>query len=126
MAQILVADDNHDVAHLIRDYLVAKGHIVVTAYDGFQLAQKASEHLPHLIITDIQMPGSYGNTVYDVLQKDPRTSSIPVLFISGHPLEKIGHLIPKDPKTRFIKKPINFQELEEALKELLPLGGYRP
>lgn len=126
MAQIIVADDNKDIADLLRDYLASKGHEVLTASDGLSLARMAAEHQPHLIVTDIQMPGAYGNTVYEILQKDPKTAGIPVLFISAHPLEKIGHILPKDPKTRFLKKPVKFPELDAAIAALLPLGGYRP
>ncbi len=126
IAQILIADDNVDITSLLTDYLSAKQHRVIVVSDGFQLAQKAAEHRPHLIITDIQMPGAYGSAAYKVLQGDPKTSSIPIIFISAHPYEKLKPLLPTDPKTRFIQKPVNFATLEGLIKELLPLGGYVP
>ena len=103
-----------------------KRDVLLGTNDGFQLAQKAAEHQPHLIITDVQMPGAYGSSVYQILQKDPKTKGIPMLFISAHPLEQIKNIIPNDPKTRFIQKPINFPALEKYIAELLPLGGYVP
>lgn len=126
IAQILLADDNVDVTTLLKEYLTQKGHRVIVANDGFSLSQKAAEHRPHLIVTDIQMPGAYGSSVYQVLQKDTYTKDIPILFISGHPYEKIKHILPNDPKTRFLGKPILFDKLDELIKELLPLGGYIP
>lgn len=126
IAQILLADDNVDITTLLADYLGAKGHRVIVANDGFVLAQKAAEHRPHLIITDIQMPGAYGSSAYQVLQKDPATKSIPVIFMSSHPYTKLEKLLPRDEKTRFIQKPMNFDALYELIKELLPLGGYCP
>lgn len=126
IAQILLADDNVDITALLGDYLTAKGHRVIIANDGFALAQKAAEHRPHLIITDIQMPGAYGSSVYQLLQKDAYTQKIPILFISAHPYEKLKHILPNDPKTRFLRKPIAFGELEKFIHELLPLGGYVP
>ena len=56
IAQILVADDNPDLAALLEDFLTEKKHKVIVATDGFQLAEKAAAHQPHLIIADIQMP----------------------------------------------------------------------
>jgi two-component system, NtrC family, nitrogen regulation response regulator NtrX len=126
IAQILLADDNPDITELLGDYLTHKGHRMILVSDGFQLSQKAAEHRPHLIITDIQMPGAYGSSAYQVLQKDVNTNKIPVIFMSAHPLEKIAAILPKDPKTRFLQKPIKLDALDALIAELLPLGGYCP
>jgi len=126
IAQILVADDNPDIAGLLHDHLSGKGNRVIVVNDGFQLAQKAVEHLPHLIISDVQMPGAYGPSAYLVIQKDPTTNKIPVIFMSAHPMEKLESLLPKSPKIRYIRKPVNLAELDALIKELLPLGGYCP
>jgi len=126
IAQLLIADDNLDITGLLDDYLSAKGNRVIVVNDGYQLAQKAAEHRPHLILTDIQMPGAYGSSAYLVLQKDPATRNIPVIFMSAHPYEKLKKLLPNDPKTRFVQKPVNLETLYDLIKELLPLGGYCP
>ncbi len=126
IAQILIADDNVDIANLLKEYLTLKNHRVLVVNDGFALSQKALEHKPHLIITDIQMPGAYGSSAYQVLQKDVNTAKIPVIFMSGHAYAKLQPILPKDPRTRFIQKPIDFKKLDEMIAELLPLGGYCP
>lgn len=127
IAQILLAEDNPDIAAMLGEYLLSRGHRLLKASNGFELAQKAVEHRPHLIITDIQMPGTYGSSAYLVLQKDPTTKDIPVIFISAHAPEKVLPLLPKDdPKTRFMNKPIDLPKLDEYIAELLPLGGYAP
>lgn len=126
IAQILLADDNVDITSLLKEYLTARNHRVIVVNDGFVLAQKAGEHRPHLIITDIQMPGAYGSATYKVLQNDPNTAKIPLIFISAHSYEKLKPILPNDPKTRFIQKPIDFKRLDELIKELLPMGGYVP
>lgn len=126
IAQILIADDNQDITALLSEYLEMQGHRLIVVHDGYQLSQKAAEHRPHLIITDIQMPGAYGSSAYQVLQKDPATKSIPVLFISAHPEAKLSAILPKDPKTRFLQKPIELKKLDAVIAELLPMGGYCP
>ncbi len=126
IAQILLADDNEEITTMIGDYLEMRKHRVIIVSDGFQLSQKAAEHRPHLIITDIQMPGAYGSSVYQVLQKDQNTASIPVIFMSAHPYEKLKNILPADPKTRFIQKPVSFASLDKFIGELLPMGGYVP
>ena len=126
IAQILLADDNPDITELLGAYLARQGHRMIAVNDGYQLSQKAAEHRPHLIITDIQMPGAYGSSVYQVLQKDSNTSGIPVIFMSAHPRETIAAILPQDPKTRFIHKPVDLKRLDALIAELLPLGGYCP
>jgi two-component system capsular synthesis sensor histidine kinase RcsC len=126
IAQILVADDDPAVRALLSAHLGQKGHRMLVVEDGFALAQKAAEHRPHLIISDIQMPGAYGSSAYQVLRKSPYTSMIPVLFMSGHPLSRLQSLLPKDPKTRFLQKPLDLDALDRLIAELLPLGGYCP
>src|ERR1035437_7221402 len=124
IAQILLADDNPDIAELLGDYLTHQGHRMILVNDGYQLSQKAAEHRPHLIITYIQMPSAYGSSAYQVLQKDVNTNKIPVIFMSAHPLEKIAALLPKAPKTRFVPKPVDLENLDALIAQLLPLGGY--
>lgn len=126
IAQILLADDDPDIRGFIGDYLAMKGHRMILADDGFQLAAKAAEHRPHLIITDVQMPGAYGSSAYQILQKDENTRNIPVIFISGHPYERVAPILPNDPKTRFLHKPLDLMKLEALIVELLPMGGYCP
>lgn len=127
IAQILIADDTPEIRDMLTDYLTtAHNHRVIVVSDGVALAQKALEHRPHLIISDIQMPGSYGSTSYKVLQNNPETAKIPVIFISSHPYEKIKGILPNTPNTRFIQKPVPFDVLDQCIKELLPLGGYVP
>lgn len=126
IAQILLADDNPDITELLGDYLTHKGHRMILVNDGYALSQKATEHRPHLIITDVQMPGAYGSSAYQVLQKDVNTKGIPVIFMSAHPYAKLAAILPKDPKTRFIQKPVDLKNLDALIAELLPLGGYCP
>jgi CheY-like chemotaxis protein len=126
IAQILLADDNPDITELLSDYLSHKGHRMITAADGFALSRLAAEHRPHLIITDIQMPGAYGSSAYQVLQKDINTKNIPVIFMSAHAHAKLAPILPNDPKTRFIQKPVDLKALDALIAELLPLGGYCP
>ena len=100
---------------------------MIVVNDGYQLAEKAGEHRPHLIITDIQMPGAYGSSAYLVLQNDAATKNIPVIFMSGHARMKLEKLLPNDPKTRFVQKPtgsrrpVRSDHGTSALGRVLPL-----
>ena len=72
------------------------------------------------------MPGAYGSSAYQVLQKNVNTKNIPVIFISAHSYEKLAKILPNDPKTRFLQKPLDLKTLDALIAELLPMGGYCP
>ena len=125
-AEILLADDDQTIAKLLGDHLERQGHNVIAVYDGFELSQQAAAHRPHLIIADIKMPGAYGSSAYQVLQRDEKTRGIPVIFISAHTRDEVAKILPKDPQTRFLHKPLDFKKLDAYVAELLPLGGFKP
>ena len=93
------------------------GHQVTVVDDGVKLFAAATEILPHLVITDIQMPGGFGSAAYTALRKDERTKSVPVVFISAHPADSF---MPNDPLVRFIEKPVDLNKLNLIIAELLP------
>ena len=104
IAQILIADDNPDITGLLSDYLSTKGNRVIIVNDGYQLAEKAGEYRPHLIITDIQMPGAYGSSAYLVLQKDRHEKYSGDFHIGTFAHEARKSFFPMT-RTRFIKSP---------------------
>ncbi len=126
MALIMVADDNPTILDLLKDYLEGRGHQVVTVPDGLQAAEKAQDWRPNIIICDIQMPNVYGTTAYDILQRNPATAPIPVIFITGLDVQKVKRIVPQGPKVRLITKPIDLPTLDAAISELLPSSGAPP
>ena len=55
----------------------------LSAGDGASGLQLAREHLPRLILLDLQLPTMNGDTVLTELRADPRTHHIPVLLPSA-------------------------------------------
>ena len=88
---ILVADDVPANVELLFDQLHALGYRTVAAYDGPSAIRACAEHMPDLCILDVSMPaGDLGcddrSTGFEVcrrLKKDPRTSRIPVIFVTA-------------------------------------------
>jgi two-component system response regulator VicR len=57
---ILVVDDNPDNAHIIRDYLEARGYPITVAYNGDDALKAFEEVKPALVLLDVMMPGRDG------------------------------------------------------------------
>ena len=113
---ILIVQDNEKNLKLVRDISQFKGYRTLeakTAEDGIALAQSQS---PHLILMDIQLPGTDGVTAIRQLRDDPRVDSIPVVALTALAL--------KDDRERFlaagfdgyIGKPINIREFPEQVR----------
>jgi CheY-like chemotaxis protein len=81
--KILVIEDNSLNTKLVRQLLIiGKAQILETgtAEKGIQLAR---EHLPHLILMDIQLPGMNGFDATRLIKSDPQLCQIPVVVMNS-------------------------------------------
>lgn len=68
---ILVVDDNPDNAHIIRDYLEARGYPITVAYNGDDALKAFEEVKPALVLLDVMMPGRDGWQVCRDIKQHP-------------------------------------------------------
>lgn len=88
---VLVADDVPANVELLFDQLHTLGYRTVAAHDGPSALAACFEHSPDLCILDVSMPaGDLGvdtrSTGFEVcrrIKRDPRTSRIPVIFVTA-------------------------------------------
>ncbi|HEY9814219.1 MAG TPA: response regulator transcription factor, partial [Candidatus Obscuribacterales bacterium] len=64
-------------------YLEFRGYEVITAENGREALEVLEDDIPDLIICDVMMPEMDGYSLVEHVRKDPRTSWIPVLFLSA-------------------------------------------
>jgi DNA-binding response OmpR family regulator len=79
-ATVLVADDDSDIARLMRDYLEADGHTVLIANDGRATVETLEQHPVDCVLLDVMMPNLSG---FDVLRRIRETTDVPVLMLSA-------------------------------------------
>jgi len=79
---ILMVDDNPDNLQALGN-LLEKHYKTAVALDGFETLAFVEQKIPDLILLDIMMPGMTGYEVCERLKGDPKTSDIPILFISA-------------------------------------------
>jgi two-component system response regulator VicR len=68
---ILVVDDNPDNAHIIRDYLEARGYPITVAYNGDDAIKAFEQVKPALVLLDVMMPGRDGWQVCRDIKQHP-------------------------------------------------------
>jgi DNA-binding response OmpR family regulator len=80
--KILAVDDEVHMLRLIEYSLTREGYTVLTAGNGKEAIEMANLERPDLILLDIRMPRMNGYEVFASLREQPKTTSIPVIFIS--------------------------------------------
>lgn len=108
MFQILVADDDKEIADLVELYLVSDGYQVCKAYGGKEALQLFHAKKIDLAILDIMMPEMDGMQVCKEIRRE---STIPIIMLSARDgdVDKIGGL--RNGADDYITKPFNPLEL---------------
>jgi CheY-like chemotaxis protein len=92
------------------------------AGDGMRGVLMARQHLPDLILMDINLPGISGLQALKMLQDDPRTRHIPVLALSANALPRDIERGLEAGFFRYLTKPVRVTEFMEALDMGLKLA----
>lgn len=115
MAQkILLVDDEEGIRKVLGISLSDSGYQVFTATSGEEALHIFKDQNPHIVLTDIKMPGMDG---IELLQKMKQENpDAEVIMITGHGDMELAIQSLKHEATDFITKPINDDALEIALK----------
>lgn len=81
--RLLVVDDEAKLLRAVAVTLREEGYEVTTARSGAEALVAVNESVPHLIISDIRMPGMDGYQLARALRANPRTELIPVIFLTA-------------------------------------------
>jgi CheY-like chemotaxis protein len=81
--RILVVDDSLINVKLVRLLLTIAGYEVQTASHAEEAMVALASFAPHLILMDIQLPGTDGLELTRRLKADPATRDIPILAITA-------------------------------------------
>lgn len=80
---VLVVDDDPKAVEVIAAFLPAPAYSVVRAHSGSEAIALAQRLRPDLVLLDLLMPELSGFDVADALQRDPDTTQIPILVVTG-------------------------------------------
>lgn len=83
MGNILVVEDEFDLAKTLRKRLTSNGYEVRVAEDAYQGVQAIREEAPDLVILDLMLPCGGGMFVLNSLKSKPLTKFIPVIVMTG-------------------------------------------
>ncbi len=117
--KILVVDDIRDnvkiLGQILRPYF--KVVFATTGPDAVKMA--FSDEPPVLVLLDILMPQMDGYKVCEALKKNPKTSDIPVIFVTGATDDATLKKAFETGAADYVRKPVNRIELLARIKSVL-------
>ena len=116
MANILIIEDEPDIADFIRRGLSLKGYDVLVAANGEQGLDAAREHPLDLVILDLMLPGMDGVEVCRLLRKE---ADVPIIMLTARDsvADKVDGL--EAGADDYITKPFVFDELLARVRSAL-------
>ncbi len=116
---VLVIEDDDSIRELIVTLLLAEDYAVLEAENGELGLAVAIATPPDLIVCDIMLPGIDGYGILNSLQEDPKTDTIPFLFLTALGTKdniRQGMNLGADD---YLTKPFTAQELLDAIQARL-------
>jgi two-component system response regulator VicR len=83
LPSILVVDDNEDNAHIIRDYLEARGYPIFVAYNGDEAMELFEKEKPSLVLLDVMMPGRDGWQVCREMKESETGRGVRIIMVTA-------------------------------------------
>jgi len=115
---VLVVEDNEMNMKLVRDVLHAKGFATLEAVTGEEGIALAREHLPSLVLMDVQLPGIDGIEALARIRADDRTASIPVVAVTAQAMHGDRERFLEAGFDAYLSKPVDVFELIGTVREL--------
>ena len=116
---VLLVEDTEDNRFMMRRLLEMTGYRVVEAMNGEEAVKLAQDETPHLILMDLSLPVIDGLAATRLIRKLPDFKRTPIIAVSAHDTSDFQSEAIQAGCNRYITKPIDFNELEELIAELL-------
>ena len=117
---VLLVEDDRDGRRMYADWLTNAGFRVDQAHNGLQALERAFDSRPHVVVTDLNIPGIDGFELTRRLRQDSRTRDVPVIAVTGYAA------FASDPgRARragcdaVLPKPCSPEDLETAIRDLI-------
>jgi DNA-binding response OmpR family regulator len=123
MSQILVVEDDADIAALIAHYLEKAGHRIDRLTSGNEVLPRLRKLPADLVILDLMLPGMDGLLVCQAMRADSATAAIPIIILTarGEESDRVAGLeIGADD---YVTKPFSPKELTARVAALLRRAG---
>ena len=126
-SNILYIEDNPDNMMLVKRALEARGYTLLQAMNGLDGVATAENQEVDLILLDINLPDIDGYEVAQRLRASPKMSlaHVPIIAVTANAMKGDAEKSIKAGVNKYMSKPINIQELLNAVQSLIQQGSKR-
>ena len=115
---ILIVEDNADVRTYLRNSL-SSNYQLIEAINGSEGIEKAKEHIPDLIISDVMMPEMDGFEFCRITKQNLKTSHIPIIILTAKVSDANKLIGLETGADDYLTKPFSLQELKVRIHNLI-------
>jgi signal transduction histidine kinase len=108
-------EDECSLRENIQETLELNNYRILTAGNGAEALKLCEKETPDLVLSDIMMPVMDGYTMLQEFQKDPRTSSIPFIFLTAKSGESDLRKGMNGGADDYVTKPFKVKDLLQAV-----------
>ncbi len=116
--RVLLVDDHNDLLAMLRLVLARRGYDVTTASSGAEALKLASTFAPHVVISDLGMPGMSGLELMKALRAMSEMGAFKAIALSGFDCPQDTQSSHAAGFDAHIAKPIEFDQLFEVIERL--------
>ena len=120
---ILYIEDDFQNRVLVRRVLEASGFSFIGAENGLTGIQLAQEHIPDLILMDINLPEMDGYEVTSRLKQIETLAHVPIVAMTANVMKEDREACLAAGMDDYLGKPIRVEELVGALSRCQALGS---
>ncbi len=119
--EILIVDDQQDIAQVTALLLADAGYTTRIATDGRDALEQIQAATPDLLLLDVNMPQIDGYELASMLKADPGTATIPIIMVSAHDGRGSKMIGLESGAEDYLSKPVDPAELLAKIRNLLLL-----
>ncbi len=120
---IMVVDDSITIRKVTERILGRNGFDVILAKDGVDATNKMQDHVPDLMLLDIEMPRMDGFEVANYVRNDERLKELPIIMITSRTGSKHKEKAMEIGVNQYLGKPYQEEELMNNINSLLHLAS---
>ena len=119
MAKILYIEDIEDNLTLVQKIITSRGHEFLWANNAEKGLEIAISTRPDLILLDLGLPDSDGQTLSVWLRSEPTLESVPIIVLTAWPEEVARHTVEAYELDGYLCKPFSLTKLMELIDAAL-------
>ncbi len=117
----LVVDDSITMRRVTQRLLERNDFMVMTAKDGVEAVSVLQDHLPDIILLDIEMPRMDGYEFATYVRSNQASEAVPIIMVTSRVSDKHRARAIELGVNDYLGKPYQEQELMEAVRHLLKI-----